>query len=108
MGERRKYSHEMLWEKVTLRRIGMKNLQFISNTTVVDTGIVILLLAAWHVNRALRSLRCNLPIVNVLETTVEVTCSEETSQESSRSAFSRHQLTLGTGHPVKKKMYLLR
>lgn len=90
------------WEGKIFMRKG-ENLQFISSMTVVETGIVILLLAAWHVNLALRSLLCNLPIVNVLETTVEVTCSEDTSHVSSSSAFSLHQLTFGTGQPKKNQ-----
>ena len=74
--------------------------QLISSETVVETGMLMLLLAAWQVNLAFKSLLCSLSKVSVLLTTVVVTCSEETSHESSSRAFSRHQLTRGTGQPV--------
>ena len=73
--------------------------QCISNLTEVEVGTEILLFVAWQVRMEWRSDRRNWSSLSSLVTLPPVL--SMSSLTSSRSAWSRHQVTLGVGRPEK-------
>ena len=80
----------------------MSDSQCMSSLTEVEAGMDMLLLEAWHVRMEWRSSRRSWTSLSSL-TTFDSN-SFTSSETSSRSAWSRHQLTRGWGRPEKTKI----